>query len=180
MTGPVLTTSNVVSIIRMILTIPIVVLVMNNGGWVAVALCLLAAWTDWLDGFIARKTGTVSEWGMVVDPLADKVLVGGVMIALFITGRFPFWFVAVVVLRDIVILIGSVIATRKTARVLPSLWSGKVAVSSIALTGIVAMVNDSLLVNMLMVVSCIAMAVSLYDYARRFLNVVGQTTVTPS
>lgn len=176
MTGPVITLSNVVSIVRLILTVPIVYLVLEERGAEATVLCIVAAFTDWLDGAVARKTGTVSEWGMVFDPVADKVLVGGVMVALLVTQRFPLWFVLVVLSRDVVILLGSIVATRVTKRVLPSLWSGKIAVSFIALTGVVAMVDRSVVVDVLMVTSCTAMAVSLYDYGRRLADILREDT----
>jgi cardiolipin synthase len=174
MTGSMLTAANIVSLVRLALTVPIVILVVEGSGIWAVAICLFAAWTDWLDGYVARRTGTVSEWGMVFDPIADKVLVGGVMVALLLTERFPLWFVVAVLGRDLVILAGSIVATRLTQKVLPSLWSGKIAVSLIALTGVVAMVDQSFIVSSLMALSCAAMAVSLYDYARRLVSVAAQ------
>ena len=64
----------------------------------AVALLLVAGVTDLLDGFLARRRGSVSASGKVVDPLADKLLIGGLLIWLVIQRDFPAWLVAVAAL----------------------------------------------------------------------------------
>ena len=166
------TWSNVVSMVRAVMTIPIVVALLGNDHTTAVVLCLAAAATDWLDGQVARWTGTVSEWGKVLDPIADKILVGAVVVVLVMTDRLPWWFVASVLARDIIIIIGGLLARRYTPVVLPSLWSGKIAVSFIALTGVVAMTPWSTARDILMLPSGIAMLVSLYDYGRRYRTLV--------
>lgn len=164
------TWSNAISAVRLMMTIPILWSLLQQHSLMAVMLCLLAAATDWLDGFVARRTHTVSEWGKVIDPLADKVLVGSVVAVLLLMNKLPFWFVATVLGRDAVILLGSVVARRYTSVVLPSLWSGKIAVSSIAVTGILAMITSGWIVIAFMVVSCATMLVSLYDYAVRLMS----------
>ncbi|MCU0330631.1 MAG: CDP-alcohol phosphatidyltransferase family protein [Candidatus Kapabacteria bacterium] len=164
------TWSNAISAIRLVMTFPIVWSLLQHESQLSVVLCLLAAGTDWLDGYVARRTATVSEWGKVIDPLADKVLVGSVVAVLLVLNKLPLWFVATVLGRDGIILLGSVVARRYTPVVLPSLWSGKIAVSSIAITGILAMLTSGWIVNAFMVVSCATMLVSLYDYAVRLLS----------
>jgi CDP-diacylglycerol--glycerol-3-phosphate 3-phosphatidyltransferase len=161
-----LTASNVISIVRGLMTIPIVMALLSHDRWLAVVLCLVAAVTDWLDGFVARRTGTVSEWGKVLDPVADKILVGAVVVVLTFQGILPPWFVAAVILRDVVIIIGAWYAKTRSAVILPSLMSGKLAVSAIALAGVVSMAlgEPSLA---LIIVSCCVMAVSLGQYAMR-------------
>lgn len=166
------TWSNVVSMVRAVMTVPIVQALADGNHTTAVILCLVAAATDWLDGQVARWTGTVSEWGKVLDPVADKILVGAVVIVLVVTDRLPLWFVVAVLARDVVIVIGGLMARRYTPVVLPSLWSGKIAVSFIALTGVVAMTPWTTARDILMVPSGIAMLVSLYDYGRRYRTLV--------
>lgn len=162
-----LTASNLISLLRLVLTVPIVILLAEESYRWAFVLCWTAAATDWLDGFVARRTGTVSEWGKVVDPLADKVLVGAVVIMLLVKGLLPVWFVATVVGRDVVILLGAAWARRRISVVLPSLWSGKLAVSAVALTGVMAMLVGGRWLDALMFISCGLMALSLWDYTKR-------------
>lgn len=161
-----LTASNVISILRGLMTLPVVWALLTHQRWLAVGLCLTAAMTDWLDGYVARRTGTVSRWGMILDPIADKVLVGSVVVVLVLQHTLPLWFVLLVIGRDIVILLGASYASAKAKVVLPSLMSGKLAVSAIALTGVVSVALNAPSIE-LIIVSCCLMGVSLWQYATR-------------
>lgn len=173
------TASNVISLLRLILTAPVAYLIYIEEPWWAFALCWFAAFTDWLDGYVARATNTVSEWGKVIDPVADKVLVGTIVVMLLVRGLLPVWFVGLVVGRDVLILIGGVVAQRYSTVVLPSMWSGKLAVSAIAWTGVTALVEWTMARDVGMAVSCVLIAVSLWQYARRLHGLIRQTQENP-
>ncbi|MEW6195916.1 MAG: CDP-diacylglycerol--glycerol-3-phosphate 3-phosphatidyltransferase [Bacteroidota bacterium] len=64
---------------------------------------LLAAITDWYDGWLARKFNYITEWGKFLDPLADKVLTSTAFIALVITDILELWMVLLIILRDIIV-----------------------------------------------------------------------------
>ena len=166
-TNRLFTTSNVISLLRLALTVPVVITLLNKQYIVAFVLCWAGALTDWLDGYVARKTNTVSEWGKIIDPFADKVLVGAVVVMMFIQNLLPAWFVIAVIARDIAIMAGAAIARKRMKTVLPSLMSGKLAVSAIALTGVVAMWTSGIARDGLIMLSCALMALSLWDYAKR-------------
>lgn len=168
------TASNVVSMVRIVLTLPVAWAIATDQSWLAFGLCWFAAFTDWLDGFVARATNTVSEWGKVIDPIADKVLVGVIVMMLLLKGLLPMWFVALVVTRDVIIVLGGMYAQRYTKTVLPSKWSGKLAVSFIALTGVTALVQWMEVRDWSMAVSCFFIALSLWEYARRLHGIVRQ------
>jgi CDP-diacylglycerol--glycerol-3-phosphate 3-phosphatidyltransferase len=74
----------------------------------------LAVFSDWIDGIIARKTGSVSDWGKIFDPLADKVAIGAFIVTLTFVGAVPLWFVVLFLLRDGLIAAGGIIMTRRT------------------------------------------------------------------
>jgi cardiolipin synthase len=80
-----LTLPNVITIAR-IATIPVIVWLLTTGDIgmrvVAVIIFAVAAGTDWVDGFIARRFNQVSQLGRMLDPIADKLLVGLVLVAL--------------------------------------------------------------------------------------------------
>jgi len=168
------TASNVVSMARLVLTVPIAWAIHVDAVWWAFGLCWFASFTDWLDGWVARATGTVSEWGKVIDPVADKVLVGTIVVMLLLNGQLPVWFVVVVVARDVAILIGGVVARRYTQVILPSMWNGKLAVSFIAFTGVTALVHWNQVRDWSMAVACVFIALSLWDYARRLHGIIRQ------
>ncbi|MGA0834146.1 MAG: CDP-alcohol phosphatidyltransferase family protein [Candidatus Kapaibacteriota bacterium] len=170
-----LTASNLISLFRLLLTAPVAYLIYTDHTWWAFGLCWFAALTDWLDGYVARATNTVSEWGKVIDPVADKVLVGTIVVMLLVRGLLPLWFVAVVIGRDVLIVLGGVVARRYSTVVLPSMWSGKLAVSAIAWTGVTALVQWTTARDVGVAVSCLLIAVSLWQYARRLHGLIRQT-----
>lgn len=99
------TPANVVTSVRLVL-VPLVVaalLVDDDGGWrlVATALFVLAAATDRLDGWLARRRDEVTEWGKLVDPIADKALMGGALVTLSWLGDLPWWVTVVILVREL-------------------------------------------------------------------------------
>ena len=136
------TVPNVLSMVRFVLVIPLAWLIFVEGPllWILMLVVLIVA-SDYFDGRIARWSSTVSEWGKVLDPFADKVTGGLVVLALTFRGLLPFWLLAVVIVRDLLILMGGAIITRRTGRVLPSMWSGKIAVTGLAITVLAALLR---------------------------------------
>lgn len=86
---------------------PVVVALMLIGtpglGLVAFVLFAVAAWTDFLDGWVARRRDEVSPLGVFMDLTADKVLVAGVLVAMVEVGLLPTWIVATILVRELVI-----------------------------------------------------------------------------
>ncbi|MEO8447991.1 MAG: CDP-diacylglycerol--glycerol-3-phosphate 3-phosphatidyltransferase [bacterium] len=65
----------------------------------------IAVMTDWYDGWLARKYGQISKFGIFIDPLADKILTSAAFIAFYYLGIMPLWMVIVIVVRDLVITV---------------------------------------------------------------------------
>ena len=100
---------NALTIIRLLLVIPIVFFIWTNHWMPACVLTLFAGLTDVLDGVLARKFDWVSQFGKVMDPIADKVLFGTVFIVLTAKGHIPAWITIIVVSRDLVIMAGTMV-----------------------------------------------------------------------
>ena len=87
-----------------ILSLPLIILLAHlpgRGFNIAAAIVFsLAAITDFLDGYIARRTGQVSEFGKLVDPIADKIIVAAAFIMLVHLDRAPAWIVALIISRE--------------------------------------------------------------------------------
>jgi len=98
--------ANMLGIARIAAT-PVVIALILIGtpglGIAAAILFFLAALTDFLDGWVARARGEVSPLGVFMDLTADKVLVGGVLVAMVEVGLLPTWIVATIVVRELVI-----------------------------------------------------------------------------
>jgi CDP-diacylglycerol--glycerol-3-phosphate 3-phosphatidyltransferase len=144
-----MTTANKITVVR-ILMIPVFVTMAIYYGqsiqrgtplewqrFAAIAIFLLAAVSDGLDGYVARRYNQRSSLGVILDPIADKGLLLSGIITLSISswsevdpeyGRFPAWFPVLVITRDAVILVGAVVLHLLNGKVLvkPN-WTGKVA-----------------------------------------------------
>jgi cardiolipin synthase (CMP-forming) len=122
------TVPNLLSLIRIVL-IPVFVLLILHHGTEAAGLLLLGAVvsTDWIDGYIARRTGQVSNLGKILDPVADRMAIAAGLIALMVRDAFPPWAGLLVLVRDgLVILAGAVLLLRFRIR-MDVRWIGKVA-----------------------------------------------------
>lgn len=166
------TIPNMLSLFRLVLVGPIAYLIVVDASLVLIfGLVLFAVITDWFDGKIARWSGSVSEWGKVLDPLADKAAAVLVVLALVIRGSLPLWLVLLVTIRDILIVIGGILLTRRTGRVAMSLMAGKAAVFVLALTVLAALLRaDQPLMSVLIVATTVMMVYSFFVYAVRFVR----------
>jgi len=122
-----LTTPNLLTIVR-IVAIPFVLWLTHSGGrWGMVAaagLYVLAIATDWADGYIARRRGTVTALGALMDPTADKVLVLGLFFVFADKGLLPLWLVLINLFREFLVSgLRQVCASQ--GRVVAANWMGK-------------------------------------------------------
>jgi cardiolipin synthase len=101
------TVPNLICVLRMALTVPIVMLLVEGNYGLTLVLFAVAAASDGLDGYLAKTFGWTSELGKLLDPLADKLLLVSVFITLAWIGLVPVWLAAVAVTRDFVIGIGA-------------------------------------------------------------------------
>lgn len=92
------------------------------GSWIALAIFVIASFTDMLDGKIARKYNLITDFGKFMDPLADKLLVCSALIALIELGRIPAWMVIVIIAREFIISGFRLIAVDKGVVIAASYW----------------------------------------------------------
>ena len=122
------TLPNALSFARMAALPPVLYLLRRgdpqSDRW-ALAILLVAGATDLLDGWLARRRGAVSASGKVVDPLADKVLIGGLVIYLALEREFPMWLLAAIVARDVALMAGAWLFFRRDKLVFAADWTGK-------------------------------------------------------
>ncbi len=102
----VFTVPNLITTVRLIL-IPIFGWAFLTGDKDTLALILLViiGSTDWLDGYVARATGQVSKLGKLLDPVADRLAIFVVLVALTFRGVVPFWVAGVLLFRDLIVSI---------------------------------------------------------------------------
>ena len=98
--------ANLLGIARIVAAPIVVVLVLIGApglGLIAALVFGAAAWTDFLDGWVARRRDEVSPLGVFMDLTADKVLVGGVLVAMVEVGLLPTWIAATILVRELVV-----------------------------------------------------------------------------
>ncbi|MEJ5350027.1 MAG: CDP-diacylglycerol--glycerol-3-phosphate 3-phosphatidyltransferase [Melioribacteraceae bacterium] len=97
---------NQLTVLRIILT-PIFLFLFLYGDALTIQISLgvfiIAAISDWYDGWLARKFNYITEWGKFLDPLADKILTSAAFSAFVIVGILNLWMVILIVVRDILI-----------------------------------------------------------------------------
>ncbi|MBM4178836.1 MAG: CDP-diacylglycerol--glycerol-3-phosphate 3-phosphatidyltransferase [Ignavibacteria bacterium] len=97
------TYANIVTLSRFFMA-PIFLIFMLSGtpagNTTALIIFVLAALSDWLDGFLARKYGEVTDHGVFLDPLADKVLTTSAFVAFYMLNLMHMWMLAIIVVRD--------------------------------------------------------------------------------
>lgn len=99
---------NAISLLRIALIPPILIFLLNDQfGW-ALALFVLAGFSDGLDGYLAVRFDWTTRLGGLLDPAADKLLITGMFITLAWIGQIPVWLAVIVILRDVVIVSGAV------------------------------------------------------------------------
>ncbi len=134
------TIANIITILRLLL-VPFffAVLISGRNDILAFLLFVIAASTDWLDGQIARRTGTVTDIGKAIDPLVDRMLIASGVLGLYLIDRLPLWIVLVLLARDLYLLWGAAHLARNGVRQLPVIYIGKVttAVLLVGFSGLI-------------------------------------------
>lgn len=117
---------NILTVIRFLLIPPIVITIAYEQFILALIFLILSALTDILDGAIARKFDLITDFGKLIDPLADKTTQMAILVTLGIKGIIPFWILAIVVIKEFAMIAGASFLYGKEL-VVSSKWYGKLA-----------------------------------------------------
>jgi cardiolipin synthase len=122
----ILTAPNVITLVRL-LCIPVFLWMLFGRHWQTASAFLLAVLgaTDWVDGFVARRYHQVSTFGKVLDPMADRLLVGTAVISVMVYGAVPVWFGVATITREILVSAMVVLLASLGAARIDVLWVGK-------------------------------------------------------
>ena len=159
---------NALTLLR-ILAVPVVVVALlgetPNGDALAAAVFALAAATDGLDGYIARSRDSVTTFGKLMDPLADKLLIVGALLSLVSLDRLEAWIAMVIIAREVAVTILRTIAAERGI-VIAASWLGK-AKTVLQIAAVIALIaaNPSpLWVDVLVYAALAVTVVSGADY----------------
>ncbi|HEX5937747.1 MAG TPA: CDP-alcohol phosphatidyltransferase family protein [Actinomycetota bacterium] len=87
--------------------------------------------TDWVDGYVARRTGQVSELGRILDPVADRLAIAAGLLTFAFSDIFPFWAALLILFRDVVLLLGAGLLLWGRGIRVDVRWIGKIATFSL-------------------------------------------------
>ncbi|MCX7020804.1 MAG: CDP-alcohol phosphatidyltransferase family protein [bacterium] len=131
---------NLLSVTRLVM-LPVVLYLVTLpdawAPWAAAGLMIFSMAFDGLDGLLARRWNAVTEFGKVIDPVADKVCIGAAAVVLVIYRDFPLWLAVVVLGRDALILLGGCLLRHRRRETPMSSYAGKAAAFVIGATLVV-------------------------------------------
>src|SRR5919109_5640839 len=159
---------NTLTVIR-ILLVPVVVVALldetPNGDAIAAGVFALAAFTDTLDGYIARQRDAVTTFGKLMDPIADKLLIAASLIALVSLDRLAAWIAMVIIAREFAVT-GLRIVAAEQGVVIQASWMGKVKtiLQVAAIICLIAIEPAPLGVDLLVYAAVAATLISGIDY----------------
>ena len=178
----IMTLANAISISRIFLAIPLVLLFedISKGDpgklWWAFGLIIIIVLTDFLDGYVARKAEEITNFGKLIDPVADKVCMMVVMIYLIISYKLPFLlFFVTLAIRDVFLIIIGVYLMFSQEEVFQSNRSGKWFMGITALMMTFFLFQDPLglpgyVLWMTYLISMLLFAFSTFEYIRRYMR----------
>jgi CDP-diacylglycerol--glycerol-3-phosphate 3-phosphatidyltransferase len=163
-----LTFPNVLTVLRIVMVPVIVVALLEetpNADTIAAVVFAVAAFTDGLDGYIARWRGSVTNFGKLMDPLADKLLIIAPLISLVSLGRIAPWVAMVIIARELAVTMLRMVAVERGV-VIEASWlgKGKTVLQVAAIFGVIAFESTPLAVDALLYAAVVATVVSGADY----------------
>lgn len=171
------TLPNLISMSRLFFLPFIIVQLANNtmrGNLIVIFLMGLSGLTDYIDGFLARKMNLRSNLGRMLDPLVDKINIGVIFIFLSIYRTLPFWFVLMVIARDVIILTASLHLISKTRQIGESNLLGKYTLVSYIVVMLSFVFQIPVFSTVILAVSAILTPISLFKYFKFYKNIVGK------
>lgn len=162
--------ANKLTMLRVILIPAFIYFLLNNMAVIALVVFMVASFTDFLDGYLARKLNLITNFGKFMDPLADKLLVTSALICFVELGKLSSWVVIIIISREFIVSIFRAIAAAEGI-VIAASWWGKAKTISQMIMIIVLLMNNfpfsliSLPVDTVLIwIATILTIISGYDY----------------
>ncbi|MDO4563230.1 MAG: CDP-diacylglycerol--glycerol-3-phosphate 3-phosphatidyltransferase [Clostridia bacterium] len=131
-------TPNKLTVFRILLVPVVMALLLTGHGVWATIVFIVASLTDFLDGYLARKNDQISNFGKIMDPLADKLLIFGVLLCFTELGVVKAWVPMIIIAREFLVTCLRVVAVSKGSVIAASMW-GKVKTNVQIFAEIIAM-----------------------------------------
>ncbi|MDD4503903.1 MAG: CDP-alcohol phosphatidyltransferase family protein [Clostridiaceae bacterium] len=143
---------------------------MEYGTRIAIVIFIVAGLTDILDGFIARKYNLITRLGIVLDPLADKLMLLTVLISITMKNQISFWIIVIVAIKETLLILGAITLFNEHDIVVPANRAGKF--SSIAFyIAILAVTFDMPYSRVILDGFVVVTIVALVVYVNSYINI---------
>jgi len=174
-----LNTPNILSLFRLCL-VPVFVITYFSGlpyaNVYAALIYALAAFTDFLDGYLARRFNLITNLGRVLDPLSDKMLTVSVLVCITIKNVIPLWAVAVVFVKELLMGLGGLLLHRRVkVNIPPSNLLGKVATTLFFVVCVLLMLWENInpTISLVLICVCVFMTLAAFvSYICRFAVII--------
>ncbi len=160
---------NILTIIRFLLVPFIVGFALDDNYIVAAVFLVLSGITDVADGYIARKFNFITDFGKLMDPLADKCTQVATLIVLVVQGIIPLWILIIVLIKEFLLVVGASFLYGKDL-VVSSKWYGKVSTVLFYVAIFISMISKQFNLNLAFdtYIYYIAVAFTLFSLAMYF------------
>jgi CDP-diacylglycerol--glycerol-3-phosphate 3-phosphatidyltransferase len=161
---------NIISFSRLFLIIPLIFAILYwKNKWITISVIGLSIFTDYLDGYFARKLKQATRFGEVWDSVCDKIFWLSLMIILIVSTDFPLVVLILVLLREALLLLGNLIISRGFPMVVvPSIFIGKVYINFLASAVIIYILE---LNTLFLIATIIAFTLAFLSLPFYFMNI---------
>ncbi len=178
---------NVLTVLR-ILLVPVVVVALldetPNGDLLAAIVFALASVTDWVDGYLARSRDSVTTFGKLMDPIADKLLVVAALVALVSLDRLEAWVAMVIIARELAVTMSRMAASGQGLVISANRWGKvKTALQVLTIFLLIAVSGSPTWLDVLVYVTVAVTVISGVEYffgLRRSLNAAKEREQAPA
>jgi CDP-diacylglycerol---glycerol-3-phosphate 3-phosphatidyltransferase len=175
---------NVLTVLRIMLVPVLVVALLGNtpaGDVLAAVVFALASLTDFVDGYLARARGSVTTFGKLMDPLADKLLIVAALLSLVSLGRLPAWIAMVIITRELAVTVLRMGATQAGVVIAASMFGKvKTCLQIAAILAVIAVHDRPLWVSLLLYVTVLVTVLSGLDFFFGLRRRLAQAQTRPS
>jgi CDP-diacylglycerol---glycerol-3-phosphate 3-phosphatidyltransferase len=159
---------NVLTVLRIMLVPVLVAALLGNtpaGDVLAAIVFALASLTDFVDGYLARTRDSVTTFGKLMDPLADKLLIIAALLSLVSLGRLPAWVAMVIIARELAVTVLRLGATQAGVVIAASMFGKvKTCMQIAAILALIAVPREPLWVSLLLYATVLVTVLSGLDY----------------
>jgi len=175
---------NVLTVLRIMLVPVLVAALLGNtpsGDVLAAVVFALASLTDFVDGYLARSRGSITTFGKLMDPLADKLLIVAALLALVSLNRLPAWIAMVIITRELAVTVLRMGATQAGVVMAASMFGKvKTCLQIAAILAVIAVHGQPLWVSLLLYATVIVTVLSGLDYFFGLRRRLAQAQARPS